>query len=607
MISVRPLIEKGKQSFQIKDYEDAYRLFNEAYFILPRSVEYGEPEVEKEILLWIGVTEIKLGMLEKAFKTLSSLASKVNYSDPEVLYYYSLLLYYYSFLIPSEKGTYLNSALNLLQTAKSLSKDDPKVVALMAMVYSELGQLRVAESLLNSYTNYSLNPVIYLAYAHVYRLEGLYRDALTNINKVLRDDKNNADAIIEYALIMSELKDYKEALNALDNLLFQEKNNILAILTKAKVLEKEGKYIEAKNLLSKLDGVLSQVVITQVIQSPNLPPKQQSYTLPSRQTSYYSPSKPLSKLSLLTWDPKIWVGKRFSIYKIEELIGEGATGYVFRAVAVGGEVVAIKVLKVSPNQPDEQFNSLVNEAHNLVMLSNSPHTVKIYAIHVDKLALREIVKGNLKSYELNPPRIIMELMEGGNLASLLSEDKFYYSSKWKVAVYKAIRDVADALYHMHRSGFVHMDVKPQNIFLPNKLSYPEELDRVVFKLGDLGSAVRSLSSIAQLTTAYAPPEVYISTARPYMDIFSLGMTMYMLLNRKVDRPDINEMEEAFDCYVRGDMYCVQQKVNKSRTLLSQWDPNVPSEVRPILKAMINPDPIKRPTSQEVYSYFSRCL
>lgn len=320
-------------------------------------------------------------------------------------------------------------------------------------------------------------------------------------------------------------------------------------------------------------------------------------------------SRKLYTVKQSQWDPRTWIGKTlYNIYKISDVIGEGGYAYVLKGES-DGKPVALKVLKLDNFNPSENFKELFEESSNLVSLSEkSPKIIKIYGIYIDKQVMEGILKGNIKLYETNPPMIAMEFMEGGTLKEILMDDMMYYSSKWEKTVYRAIRDVAEALNVIHSNGYVHMDVKPQNIFLTEKPQQPYDLDKVGFKLGDLGSAVKEGGKITQITVEYSPPEVYEqAVANSSIDIFALGMTMYVLLTRKNDRPDLNDMEEAFDCYQRSDMQCVYRKVIASKSKLASWDPNVPDEVKPLVKAMLSPDPSRRPKAIDVVNYLNRLI
>ena len=312
-----------------------------------------------------------------------------------------------------------------------------------------------------------------------------------------------------------------------------------------------------------------------------------------------SPSVALMKRSLSDWDPQVWANRDLSVYRVEKVIGEGGNGYVLKA-SYSGTPLAIKVLKLYGGSPEEYFKDLTTEASNLVNLSNHKNIVKIYAINVDSFIIGEILKGRVDLYVTNPPMIVMEYMEGGTLKDLLEDDTFFYSSNWQRNALRAICEVAQALDYVHSQGFVHMDVKPHNIFLSARPRVPTDLDTVTFKLGDLGSAVRVNSRVKQLTPQYSPPDVfYDMLARPYLDIFALGVTGYVILTRRMDRPDVDEMNNAIDCYVRGDMDCVRAQIDSARAKLATWSVNLDPRVDQILQAMMSVDPLRRPTAREV--------
>ncbi|WP_156303775.1 hypothetical protein [Sulfuracidifex tepidarius] len=53
------------------------------------------------------------------------------------------------------------------------------------------------------------------------------------------------------------------------------------------------------------------------------------------------------------------------------------------------------------------------------------------------------------------------------------------------------------------------------------------------------------------------------------------------------------------------MKCVKEKVKEAQDKLRGWDPSVPAEVKQLLKRMVDPEPLKRPTSLQVYEELRR--
>jgi serine/threonine protein kinase len=61
------------------------------------------------------------------------------------------------------------------------------------------------------------------------------------------------------------------------------------------------------------------------------------------------------------------------------------------------------------------------------------------------------------------------------------DDNFCYSTHLKRAVYMAIKEISSALNHLHHNGYVHMDIKPSNIFLAKNPANPQDLLNVKLK------------------------------------------------------------------------------------------------------------------------------
>lgn len=87
-------------------------------------------------------------------------------------------------------------------------------------------------------------------------------------------------------------------------------------------------------------------------------------------------------------------------------------------------------------------------------------------------------------------------------------------------------DLCEALVYCQKRGLIHRDIKPGNIFV-------DELGR--FRLGDFGvarTADKTMGGMSkQGTENYMAPEVYLGKEYgPTVDIYSLGMVLYQLMN-----------------------------------------------------------------------------
>lgn len=117
-------------------------------------------------------------------------------------------------------------------------------------------------------------------------------------------------------------------------------------------------------------------------------------------------------------------------------------------------------------------------------------------------------------------------------------------------VIKLGTDICSALELCEKSGIIHRDIKPQNIFV-SKYG--------VFKLGDFGVAKSTQINSARDkvgTYSYMAPEVYRGKGyTSSVDIYSLGMVLYWLLNEKRGPflplpPHVPTKEEIADAQLR---------------------------------------------------------
>ncbi|HEY2405954.1 MAG TPA: serine/threonine-protein kinase [Polyangiaceae bacterium] len=147
-------------------------------------------------------------------------------------------------------------------------------------------------------------------------------------------------------------------------------------------------------------------------------------------------------------------------YRIDALIGEGGMGAVYRAFNLQLEApVAIKLLRPRDDR-DVSSRRLKQEAKAAAKLGH-PAIVRVFDVG-------ESAQGD--------PFIVMELLEGLNLAALIARDQ-------RLGAQQAVQlllPVADALAMTHARGIIHRDLKPDNVFIA------AEGDQLQPKLVDFG-------------------------------------------------------------------------------------------------------------------------
>ncbi|MFE5967744.1 serine/threonine-protein kinase [Streptomyces sp. NPDC056463] len=210
-----------------------------------------------------------------------------------------------------------------------------------------------------------------------------------------------------------------------------------------------------------------------------------------------------------------------SKYLLEEPLGRGATGTVWRArqrEAAGaeaavqgqpGETVAIKVLK----------EELANDA-DIVMRFLRERSVLLRLTHPNIVRTRDlVVEGDVLA-------LVMDLVEGPDLHRYIREN----GPLTPVAASLLTAQIADALAASHADGVVHRDLKPANVLLAEQggQMHPMLTDFGIARLADSPGLTRTHEFVG--TPAYVAPES--AEGRPQtsaVDIYGAGILLYELV------------------------------------------------------------------------------
>jgi serine/threonine protein kinase len=263
-------------------------------------------------------------------------------------------------------------------------------------------------------------------------------------------------------------------------------------------------------------------------------------------------------------------------YRIEEVIGRGGMGAVYRATdARLGRDVAVKVITASAGNDPEVRERLRarfrHEAASAARLPHHPNVVPVYDYGTDE--------------ELGLDYIVMELLRGEDLATRLQRSGPPPMAEALRILQHAARGVAVG----HRAGLIHRDVKPGNVFLiqhnPEDEMQVRVLDFGIAKAmteEDTASVGLTHDGRAPLSPAYASPEQLLGEARltPASDVFSLGALGFQLLSgtRPFTEGDRNRMGAGMEVPIPS---------------LRARNPQVPEEVEAIIRRALSPDPAQR--------------
>lgn len=223
-------------------------------------------------------------------------------------------------------------------------------------------------------------------------------------------------------------------------------------------------------------------------------------------------------------------------FKVIRPIGRGGMGKVFEAVdRKTGARVAIKFIQTRGAFSVERRLLFLLEARGMASMRH-PHIVELYDIGQ--------VQGHLY--------LVMEYLEGRSLRSWLGENP----SDRIPSTLRIVSQTARALAFAHSQGFVHGDVKPENIMVLQDGS-PKLIDFGLARHGDLPGSPGLVGG----TPPYMDPELFQKPAPvpgAASDVWSLGVTLLECLTGRLPFQNPEQARSAAHHRLPNDMPLAEQ-------------------------------------------------
>ena len=274
-----------------------------------------------------------------------------------------------------------------------------------------------------------------------------------------------------------------------------------------------------------------------------------------------------------------------NFYRIGRIIGQGGFAKVNLGLNVlTGRVVAIKSFnktKKTKYGDNLNMNKILYEI-NLMRKLSHPNITKILETFEDE-----------KFYF-----IIMEYINGGNLFSYVKKRR---KLSEKVAKF-LFKQIILGIKHIHSQLIVHRDIKLENILI--------DMNNNV-KICDFGIGIILSSENQSLhnhcgTPLYIAPEIILSTKEEGykgfpVDIWSAGIALYIMLSGKLPF-NIDEYQDDIDGYNNN----AKEKNIKLKSEIVNKNPkpieNISDEARNLLNGILNKNPKKRLTCDEILNH-----
>ncbi|GKT37005.1 hypothetical protein ADUPG1_009871, partial [Aduncisulcus paluster] len=268
----------------------------------------------------------------------------------------------------------------------------------------------------------------------------------------------------------------------------------------------------------------------------------------------------------------------FDEFDIDQLVGGGSFAVVYKARwKTDGKVYAVKKTKF-PLYSSKQREQLVKEAEAMVVHKSNPHIVHTTRAWIE-----------------NGHGFVQMEYCSGSVSGLLSYIRRPFKEEM---IWLFLADMCVALRDLHSHGYVHTDIKPNNIFiktimpskadkggleesLPFQSLFPRlNIDSFVFKLGDFGLATQ-MEQAEEGDARYASPEALQGSITPEGDMFSLGVSVLELC-MDINIPDSGKLFH----FIRSDSPFI---------LCDTLNPlGISKELRMITKNLLSHNPKFRP-------------
>lgn len=258
-------------------------------------------------------------------------------------------------------------------------------------------------------------------------------------------------------------------------------------------------------------------------------------------------------------------GRTVGSYRLLSVLGNGASGQVWRAQAANGDEVAVKLLR-----PD---------------LADNP---KIVHGFIDEKSLLERVQGRYVARvrdliaEGGDLGIVMDLVPGGSVRGLLAR----VGSLTPEAACDLGGKVAQAVAGLHAAGVIHRDIKPENVLLESAGApwSPRITDFGIARVIEMGGTSSQRSTALVGTPAYIAPELFEGEhPSAASDVYSVGIMLYELTCGTTPFAHPNPVS-----VMRGHL-----------DRMPGWPDGIPAELREVIARCIDKSPRQRPSADQV--------
>ncbi|HEX8110307.1 MAG TPA: serine/threonine-protein kinase, partial [Kofleriaceae bacterium] len=277
---------------------------------------------------------------------------------------------------------------------------------------------------------------------------------------------------------------------------------------------------------------------------------------------------------------RIGPGTEVGGYVIEGELGHGGMGVVYSAThPVIGKRAAIKILRLDVSRSPISVERFIQEARAVNQIGH-PNIVDIFAYGA-------LPDG--RAYH------VMDLLVGESLRRRLRGGALHPSEAASV-----IDEIASALQAAHDHGFIHRDLKPDNVFLVQRENRWPEVKLLDFGLAKLMPergvpAFTTKTGVMLGTPEYMSPEQARGTGVDHRtDIYALGVVMFEILAGHRPFPALADS-----------LATLMQHAEEPPASLGDTVAGLPAEMVQLVDTMLAKTPAARPSLAAVRTVIKR--
>lgn len=261
-------------------------------------------------------------------------------------------------------------------------------------------------------------------------------------------------------------------------------------------------------------------------------------------------------------------------------VGKGGLGQVFSATLADSSRVAVKTVL-----------DLDNTGHLLALRNEADHIVTIDHPNVVRVLSVDLGDGP----EGNPPHIVMEFVDGGDLEKAIERHRSA-RTQFSVAELRAMfLQISEGMRAVNAT-IVHRDLKPQNIMVDASAGLLKIADFGIAKIAD--ATTRKGTFKGWGSGPYRSPESFDGeTNTVAMDVYSAGVVFYLLAALQLPfQPDADA--DTYAAWRGAHLYSTPQKLDDLRS-------DLPLELAQLILLMLQKNPVRRPSWDQVISAVTR--